>query len=97
MLFDFVLGKFSNDLAVDLGTANTLVYVRGKGIVLREPSVVAVYMLELAMAFNVFLARHRVLGDDADATRARVLLTHGVKEVLATCLKILGMEVLERM
>ncbi len=43
MLFDFVLGKFSNDLAVDLGTANTLVYVRGKGIVLREPSVVAVH------------------------------------------------------
>ncbi|NPV05804.1 MAG: rod shape-determining protein [Syntrophaceae bacterium] len=38
-----MLGKFSNDLAVDLGTANTLVYVRGKGIVLREPSVVAVH------------------------------------------------------
>ncbi|HJP19273.1 MAG TPA: rod shape-determining protein [Nitrospinota bacterium] len=34
---------FSNDLAVDLGTANTLVYVKGKGIVLREPSVVAVH------------------------------------------------------
>jgi len=36
------LGKFSNDLAIDLGTANTLVYVKGKGIVLSEPSVVAV-------------------------------------------------------
>jgi hypothetical protein len=33
LLFDFILGKFSNDLAIDLGTANTLVYVRGKGIV----------------------------------------------------------------
>ena len=44
MLFDFILGKFSNDLAIDLGTANTLVYVRGKGIVLNEPSVVAVHM-----------------------------------------------------
>ena len=43
MLFDFILGKFSNDLAIDLGTANTLVYVRGKGIVLSEPSVVAVH------------------------------------------------------
>ncbi len=32
---------FSNDLAVDLGTANTLVYVRGRGIVLKEPSIVA--------------------------------------------------------
>ena len=44
MLFDFILGKFSNDLAIDLGTANTLVYVKGKGIVLNEPSVVAVHM-----------------------------------------------------
>ncbi len=39
---DSVLGVFSNDLAIDLGTANTLVYVKGKGIVLSEPSVVAV-------------------------------------------------------
>jgi len=37
-----LLGKISNDLAIDLGTANTLVYVKGKGIVLSEPSVVAV-------------------------------------------------------
>jgi len=43
VLFDFILGKFSNDLAIDLGTANTLVYVKGKGIVLSEPSVVAVH------------------------------------------------------
>lgn len=42
MLFDSILGLFSNDLAIDLGTANTLVYVKGKGIVLSEPSVVAV-------------------------------------------------------
>jgi len=34
-------GMFSNDLSIDLGTANTLIYVRGKGIVLNEPSVVA--------------------------------------------------------
>ncbi len=39
---DSFLGLFSNDLAIDLGTANTLVYVKGKGIVLREPSVVAI-------------------------------------------------------
>ena len=37
-LFNF----FSNDIAIDLGTANTVIYVRGKGIVLNEPSVVAV-------------------------------------------------------
>jgi rod shape-determining protein MreB len=36
------LGIFSNDIGIDLGTANTLVYVRDKGIVLREPSVVAI-------------------------------------------------------
>ena len=42
LLFDGILGVFSNDLAIDLGTANTLVYVKGKGIVLNEPSVVAV-------------------------------------------------------
>lgn len=41
-MFDALLGKISNDLAIDLGTANTLVYVKGKGIVLSEPSVVAV-------------------------------------------------------
>ncbi|WP_290921681.1 rod shape-determining protein [Halodesulfovibrio sp.] len=39
---NFLLGMFSNDLAIDLGTANTCVYVKGQGIVLREPSVVAV-------------------------------------------------------
>ncbi len=42
MILDPILGWFSNDLAIDLGTANTLVYVNGKGIVLSEPSVVAV-------------------------------------------------------
>jgi len=41
-VFNALLGKISNDLAIDLGTANTLVYVKGKGIVLSEPSVVAV-------------------------------------------------------
>ena len=41
-IVDFFLGMFSNDLAIDLGTANTCVYVKGQGIVLREPSVVAV-------------------------------------------------------
>jgi rod shape-determining protein MreB and related proteins len=43
MIFDRLLGLFSNDLAIDLGTANTLVYVKGEGIVCNEPSVVAVH------------------------------------------------------
>jgi len=41
-LFDYFFSLFSNDIGIDLGTANTLVYVKGKGIVLREPSVVAI-------------------------------------------------------
>jgi rod shape-determining protein MreB len=41
-ILDALLGIFSSDLAIDLGTANTCVYVKGRGIVLREPSVVAV-------------------------------------------------------
>jgi rod shape-determining protein MreB len=41
-IIDKLFGMFSNDLAIDLGTANSLVYLKGKGIVLREPSVVAV-------------------------------------------------------
>src|SRR3982751_3580763 len=41
-MFNGLFGLFSNDIGIDLGTANTLVYVKGHGIVLREPSVVAV-------------------------------------------------------
>jgi len=41
-MFKRLRGYFSSDLSIDLGTANTLIYVRGKGIVLNEPSVVAV-------------------------------------------------------
>lgn len=37
----FILGFFSNDLGIDLGTANTLVYIKGKGIAVREPSAIA--------------------------------------------------------
>jgi rod shape-determining protein MreB len=40
-MFDRFLGAFSKDIGIDLGTANTLVYIKGKGIIIREPSVVA--------------------------------------------------------
>ena len=43
MILDSLIGYFSNDLSIDLGTANTLVYLKGKGIVANEPSVVAVH------------------------------------------------------
>jgi rod shape-determining protein MreB len=42
VILDTILGWFSNDLAIDLGTANTVVFAKGKGIVVSEPSVVAV-------------------------------------------------------
>ncbi len=41
-MIDAILGRFSHDIGIDLGTANTLVYVRGKGIIINEPSVVAI-------------------------------------------------------
>src|SRR5882762_625740 len=41
-MFGFLSSYFSSDLAIDLGTANTLIYARGRGIVLDEPSVVAI-------------------------------------------------------
>ena len=43
-MFSSLFGIISSDIAIDLGTANTLVYMRGKGIVLNEPSVVALRM-----------------------------------------------------
>ena len=42
MFLNSILGRFSNDLAIDLGTANTLVYVKGKGVIINEPTVVAI-------------------------------------------------------
>ena len=46
MFYNLLAGMFSNDLAVDLGTANTLVYVRCEGIVLNEPSIVAIHQAD---------------------------------------------------
>ena len=43
-LFDYLGGLFTADMAIDLGTANTLIYVKGKGIILSEPSVVAYHV-----------------------------------------------------
>jgi rod shape-determining protein MreB len=42
-MFGLLRSYFSNDLAIDLGTSNTLIYIRGKGIVLDEPSVVSIH------------------------------------------------------
>ena len=45
MILDRLMGLFSVDMGIDLGTCNTLVAVRGEGIVLNEPSVVALPLL----------------------------------------------------
>ena len=55
MILKRLLGLFSNDLAVDLGTANTLVYVPDRGVILNEPSVVAIRTgsgMSLMMAYR---------------------------------------------
>ena len=45
-MFSRLMGLLSNDMAIDLGTANTLVYVKGRGIVLNESSVVAIAQIK---------------------------------------------------
>jgi rod shape-determining protein MreB len=92
---DRFLGLFSHDVGIDLGTANTLVYVRGKGIVIREPSAVARHkkskeILAIGTSAKKMLGRApatiealRPLRDgviaDFDATAA--MLTHYIKKV----------------
>lgn len=58
-MFHKILGYFSSDLAIDLGTANTLVFVKGKGIVCNEPSVVAI---QKDKVIAVGLEAQRMLG-----------------------------------
>ncbi len=61
-LLDALFGLFSNDLAIDLGTANTLIYVKGKGIVGNEPSVVAVQKDNKRKVLAVGKEAKRMLG-----------------------------------
>ena len=62
MFLRFITRYFSNDLAIDLGTANTLIYSKGKGIVLDEPSVVA-------MQIHPDTGQRSVLADGTDAKK----------------------------
>jgi rod shape-determining protein MreB len=79
-MFDNFLGFFSNDIGIDLGTANTLVYVKDHGIVLREPSVVAVQH-----GTNKVLAvgdeAKRMLGVIADFEVTEAMLRHFISKV----------------
>ena len=57
-MFKKLRGMFSNDLSIDLGTANTLIYVKGQGIVLDEPSVVAISQKRAGSAKSVAAVGH---------------------------------------
>lgn len=76
-----IFGLFSNDIAIDLGTANTLIYVRGEGIVLNEPSVVAIYVGSGHSNRKVLAVgsdAKRMLGRTPDAIQAIRPLKDGV-------------------
>ncbi|MBI4681899.1 MAG: rod shape-determining protein [Nitrospirae bacterium] len=72
-MFNNILGWFSNDLAIDLGTANTLVFMKGKGIVLNEPSVVAI---QKDKVIAVGLEAQKMLG----RTPANIIALRPLKE-----------------
>jgi rod shape-determining protein MreB len=74
MIFDAVFGAFSTDLAIDLGTANTLIFVKGKGIVSNEPTVVAVDV-------NGSNGRREVVAIGAEAKAMRGRTPTGIKAV----------------
>jgi arginyl-tRNA synthetase len=63
----------------------------------REPSRIAGYLIECASDLNLFYQRHRVLGEDENLTKARIVLVSALRSVLATGLKLLGIRPLERM
>jgi rod shape-determining protein MreB and related proteins len=73
-------GKFSHDLAIDLGTSNTLIYVKGKGIVLNEPSVVAIKKEEEGVNKIVAVGREakKMLGRTPDRVEAICPMRDGV-------------------
>ena len=74
---NFFSSLFGRDMAVDLGTANTVVYVRGRGIVLDEPSVVAVEIND-GRPLAVGLAAKRMIGRTPNHIQAVRPLRDGV-------------------
>ena len=84
-LFSFLMGR---DMAVDLGTANTVIYVRGKGIVLNEPSVVAVNMRD-GRPVAVGVEAKRMLGRTPSHIEAIRPLKDGVIADFEICEKML--------
>jgi rod shape-determining protein MreB len=77
-------GMFTNDIAIDLGTANTLVYIKGKGIVLNEPSVVAIEKAT-DKVYAVGAAAKAMLGKTPDSIAAIRPLKDGVIADFEVC------------
>jgi len=80
MLLDKLFGLFSNDLAIDLGTANTIVIAKGKGIIINEPSVVAVKKNQFGKTKMLAVGREakEMLGKTPDNIQAIRPLKDGV-------------------
>jgi len=74
-MFNKILGKFSKDVGIDLGTATTLVYVKGKGIIINEPSVVAVNQ-KTGQVLAIGVEAKRMIG----RTPAHITATRPLKE-----------------
>src|SRR2546430_3950336 len=83
-IFSSMTGFGGRDMAVDLGTANTLVYVRGRGIVLSEPSVVAIDQRS-GEVHAVGVEAKRMLGRDRKSTRLNS--SHSQISYAVFCLK----------
>lgn len=76
-MFNKILGLFSHDIGIDLGTANTLVYVKGKGILIREPSVVTIHK-KTRQVLAVGSEAKRMLGKTPQTIEATRPLRDGV-------------------
>lgn len=97
-VFDSILGKFSQDLGIDLGTVNTLISIKGKGVVIREPSIVAQHkktkrvvaigteakkMLGRTPA-NIVTVRPMKAGVISDYDTTLAMLSHFVRKIHST-------------
>src|SRR3989344_6936224 len=76
-MFDSIFSLFSHDLGIDLGTANILVHVRGKGIAIREPSIVARHV-KTKKIIAVGMEAKKMLGKTPGTISAIKPLEHGV-------------------
>jgi len=76
-MFDSIFSLFSHDLGIDLGTANTLVFIRGKGIAVREPSIIARH-LRSKKIIAVGTEAKKMLGKTPGTIEAVRPLEHGV-------------------